>query len=165
MDYSIIGNQSAATNLCETEVDNRMQLFIDMEDPDVIPDLRHLNNSNASTTYELFWNACDHFLNEETATDERRHGVITYMAHAISIRDLCDQVSKLLPPDAPIPSTEWIRLQFWPKNNSIKSLQNTGRFRVKYMVQQRQLRHSHVDSHYAAFRSSISWHCKKFLWT
>ena len=30
---------------------------------------------------------------------------------------------------------------------SIKSLQNTGRFQVKYMVQQRQLHHSHIDSH------------------
>ena len=36
-----------------------------MEDPDVVPDLRHVNKSNASTTkYELFWN-------EETAADER----------------------------------------------------------------------------------------------
>ena len=62
-----IGDHSAATNLT---VDRRMHLFIDMEDPDVIPDLRHLSNSSASATkYELFWNACDSFLNEETAKD------------------------------------------------------------------------------------------------
>ena len=89
-------------------------------------------------------------MNENTAADERRHDTITHMARAISLRDLRNQVIKLLPPDVPIPSLEWIRLQFWPKNKSIKSLQNTGRFQVKYMVQQRQLRHSHIDSHYAA---------------
>ena len=122
-----------------------------MEDPDVGPDLRHVNKSNASTTkYELFWNACDRLLNEEAAADERQHDVVTHMACAISLRDLRDKVTRLVPPDTPIPSLEWIRLQFWPKSKSLKSLQNTGRFQVKYMVQQRQLRHSHVDSHYAA---------------
>ena len=113
--------------------------------------LLHIFTLGTGTTkYDLFWNACDSFLNENTAADERRHDTITHMARAISLRDLRDQVIRLLPPDAPIPSLEWIRLQFWPKNKSIKSLQNTGRFQVKYMVQQRQLRHSHIDSHYAA---------------
>ena len=149
--HTILGDDSAASNLTEAEVDKRMHLLIDMEDPDVIPDLRHTNNSSASTTkYELFWNACDTFLNEETAADERRHDVITHMARAISLRDLRSQVTQLLPPNTPVPSLEWIRLQFWPKSKSLRSLQNTGRFQVKYMVQQRQLRHSHVDSHYAA---------------
>ena len=38
-----------------------------------------------------------------------------------------------------IPSIEWFRLQFWPKTpSSYKSLQYTGRFKLKFMVQQRQ---------------------------
>ncbi len=50
-----------------------------------------------------------------------------------------------------IPSCEWVRLQFWPKTPStIKSSHYTGRFKLKFMIQQRQFRHQHVDSHYAA---------------
>ena len=121
-----------------------MHLLIDMEDPDVIPDLRNVGNLTAgSTQYDMFWNACHQFLNEESAVDERRHDNITHMARAISIRDLRDQIKQVLPVDAPIPSLEWIRLQFWPKSKANKQLQHTGRFKVKYMVQQRQLRHSH----------------------
>ena len=44
-----------------------------------------------------------------------------------------------------------MRLQFWPKNpTQTASLQHTGRFTMKFMVQQRQWRQSHPDAHYAA---------------
>ena len=50
-----------------------------------------------------------------------------------------------------IPSCEWVRLQFWPKTPSAhQSFHHTGRFKLKFMVQQRQWRHHHIDSHYAA---------------
>ena len=55
------------------------------------------------------------FLNENTAMDKRRHDTITHMARAISLRELRDQIIQLLPPGAPIPSLEWIIVQFWPK--------------------------------------------------
>ena len=46
------------------------------------------------------------------------------------------------------PSDEWVRLQFCPKTASkSRLLHHTGRFKLKFMVQQR---HEHVDSHYAA---------------
>ena len=42
-------------------------------------------------------------------------------------------------------------LQFWPKSAHAKSrVHYTGRFAVKYMVQARQFRKEHEDSHYAA---------------
>lgn len=109
-----------------------MSLFIDMEDPDVILDLRHHSGNAGIFKYDAFWDACDKFLNEETATDDRRHGTITHMARAISIRDLRSQVEKQLPPDTPLPAIEWLRLQFWPKNKANTNLQYTGRFKVKY---------------------------------
>ena len=127
-----------------------MHLYIDMEDPDIIPDLRHHSGNAGVSKYDAFWDACDKFLNEETATDDRRHGTITHMARAISIRDLRSQVEKMLLPNTPVPSIEWLRLQFWPKNKANGSLQHTGRFKIKHMVQQRQLRQSHIDAHYAA---------------
>ena len=50
-----------------------------------------------------------------------------------------------------IPSIEWIRLQFWPKlPHSKRALQHTGRFQVRFRVQQHQFRKDHPDAHYAA---------------
>ena len=83
--------------------------------------------------------------------DERRHTNITHMARAISARDLLEQVSSRCPPNTPIPSQSWLSLQFWPKSiHSHSKIHYTGRFNVKYMVQARQFRKDHEDSHYAA---------------
>lgn len=76
------------------------------------------------------------------------------MPFAISIRYLCDLITERLNkkytnPAPPIPSVEWIRLQFWPSNPySNKALQYTGHFEVKYGVQVSRLHKSHPDSHY-----------------
>ena len=146
------GNHSTACNLTEAEVDERMQQYIDTEDPDTIVDLRH-HNCEPASKYELFWDECGKFLHEDidTAVDDRRHGDITHLARAISVRDLCDQVKARLPLEFPIPSIEWIFLQFWPKTpRSQTVLQHTNDFTVHFMVQQRQFRHNHINAHYAA---------------
>lgn len=117
-----------------------------MEDPDIVT----CHNGSDKSKFNVFWDYCERFLNEEVsvAVDERRHGQITHLARAISLRDFRDQVA---PEDTTIPSLEWLRLQFWPKTASAKkSVHYTGKFQVKYMVQQRQWRHSHPDQHYAA---------------
>ena len=131
-------------------MDKRIQLILDMEDPDVLPDLR-VHNSGHTTRYEVFWEKCEEFLNENigVAVDDRRHGIITHVARAISVRDLVQQVRDRCPEGTPIPSNEWVRIQFWP-SSAKSSLCHTGRFKVKLMVQQRQWRHSHIDCHYAA---------------
>ena len=104
-----LGDQSSATNLSEAEVDERMHLLLDMEDPSVITDLRH-HNSGPNTRYEIFWNECEKLLNSDigVAVDDRRHGSITHLARAISIRDLRDQVKMRVPPETSIPSLELI---------------------------------------------------------
>jgi len=49
----------------------------------------------------------------------------------------------------PIPSAEWIRLQFWPSNPySGSALRYTGQFQVKHGVQVCQLRKDHPDARY-----------------
>jgi hypothetical protein len=143
-----LGDQSAATS----EIDQRICQIIDMEDADVIADLRSLNGSKHSL-YDVFWEACEKFLEEDIflATDDRRHGDICHLSRAISIRDLVDQVSARCLAGTQIPCLEWVRLQFRPKTSSaIQQVHHTGRFKMKYMVQQRQFRHSHIDAHYAA---------------
>src|SRR6266516_3924611 len=73
-----------------------------------------------------------------TAVDERRHDTIVHLATAISVNDLLHQIKLECPPETPIPSAQWLRLQF------------SGRLPLKFMVQTRQLRAYHMDTHYAS---------------
>ena len=82
---------------------------------------------------------------------ERRHGQVTYLAAALSAQDLLTEVAKRCPESTPIPSEVWLRYQFWLKDPSKKSAsQYTGRLKVKHMVQARQFRKFHTDTHYAS---------------
>ena len=85
-------------------------------------------------TYEVFWAEAEKFINEDigTAVDDRRHCQITHLARAISIRDFRDQVSGRCLEGSPIPSEEWIRVQFWPKNLKTRAaLHHTSRLKVR----------------------------------
>lgn len=150
--FTCTGDASAASQLSEEEVNERVQMYVDMEDPDIVVDLRE-HNSGHKSKYDIFWNEVDKFLQENVglAVEERRHSQVTHIARAISVRDLLEQVAARCPPETPIPSRSWLSLQFWPKNVHAHSrLHYTGRFKVKYMVQARQFRKAHEDSHYAA---------------
>ena len=113
----------------------------------------HTSNSGRKSQYDTFWEECVKFLEEDvsTAVDDRRHSDVTHIATAISVRDFRDQVVSRCPEGTSIPSVEWLRLQFWPKTpNSMRALSHTGRFKVRFRVQQRQFRKDHPDAHYAA---------------
>ncbi|GET01947.1 uncharacterized protein LOC111130598 [Rhizophagus clarus] len=85
------------------------------------------------------------------AVDERHHDPIIHLARAISVKDLRNQIVKICPEGTPIPSVQWLRLQFWPKNSwNLSSLQYTGNLPLKFMIQVRQLDLNHIDSHYAS---------------
>ena len=145
-------DSSAATNQHTAEVDERVRLILDMEDPDVVLDLRALNTGHKSQ-YDVFLEECKKFLEEEVGTpvDDRRHDQVVHLARAISARDLLEQVKTRCPEDTKIPSEPWLRLQFWPKTKHAHSkIHYTGKLKVKFMVQARQFRKSHPDAHYAA---------------
>ena len=146
----LTGDSSASTNLSEAAVDERIQSILRLQDPGILPDLRHLNEGRPEK-YEVFWEHCKKFLEEQSAVDERRHGETTHLACVISVRDLVDKVTSMCPDGTAIPSRQWVRLQFWPKNPTAKaSLQYTGKLKVKFMVQARQTRMWHQDAHYAS---------------
>ena len=149
----LTGDSSASINFMQAEVDSRVKQFIELEDPSVITDLRTLNSTTERAKFDRFWQECDAVLNEEidTAVDDRRHSEVTHLASALSVRDLFERVSQRVPEGMPLPSPEWLRLQFWPKTKHAKaSLHYTGRLKVKFMIQQRQFRKQHPDQHYAA---------------
>ena len=96
-------------NASEAEVVARVHEALETEDLDILIDLRH-QNTNQSDKYEVFWTCALTFLNENTAVHERRHDQATYMAKAISVRDLVEQVRMKCPEGTPIPSEQWVCL-------------------------------------------------------
>ena len=93
------GDNSASRTTPDEEIDKRLIEVFSAEDPDIIVDLRELN-TNSRDNYSIFWQKCSMFL----AVHERRHDTFVFMAKAISIRDLIQEVSKLCPTGTPIPS-------------------------------------------------------------
>ena len=148
----LTGDLSSSTNEHESEIDSRVHQLIEMEDADIVTNLR-VHNEGKRGQYDFFWSECQKFLQESigTAVDDRRHCLVTHLAQAISARDLLERVKARCPEGTPVPSVSWLSLQFWPKNRHNKTkLHHTGKLDVKYMVQARQFRKSHEDSHYAA---------------
>ncbi len=140
----------------EALIDERISAIINTQDPSIVDDLCH-HNQGHPTKYERFWEECKKYLEDETAVDDRRHGEHTHLVKAISAGDLLEEVSKRCPEGTAIPSKQWLRLQFWPKKPTNKTaLQYTGKLDVKFMIQLRQLRKSHEDSHYCALHSLFS---------
>ena len=152
----LTGDASASVNLEQAELDKRVKLAMEHEDEEVLYDLRTLNNGRVAT-YESFLDACRKYIENVvgTAVDERRHGhvhdgeVITHMATALSAQTLYDSVCQDYPKDLPLPSVQWLRMQFWPQTVS-QSKTNTGNLKIKYMVQARQIRMDHPDVHYGS---------------
>lgn len=128
----LTGDTSSSETTDQRELDYRVKQAIEMEDPEIITDLRQLN-SGAKAMYDAFWDECGKCLeqNVRSAVDDRRHGDVTHIATAISVCDLRDQVAAKCPTDTPVPSVEWLRLQFWPKTLTAKAaLHHTGCFEV-----------------------------------
>ena len=87
-----VGDSSASRTTEEEEIDKRVATWIEMEDPDIIVDLRAHNYSVGK--YDEFWKQCKTYLQEITPVHERRHGSTTYLAVALSVSDLFGQVKK-----------------------------------------------------------------------
>lgn len=132
--------------------------MLELQDPELVIDLR-IDNKGQPERYSNFLEECKKYIDGvvETAVDERRHDHIAdgdpvvHLAAALSLRDLHEQVSKRCTEDTPIPSKDWLRLQFWPRRvNSKTASRYYGTIKVKYMIQARQFRHQHIDVHYAS---------------
>ena len=52
-----------------------------------------VKSKETQTKFNVFWDEAQKFINEDlgVAVDDRRHGEITHLARAISIRDLREQ--------------------------------------------------------------------------
>lgn len=118
--YQHLTGDMSATSISQG-VQDRLQLVLDCQDPDVCFDLRH-QNTGRPEMFEDFWKAVDGIINENAlkAVDSRRHGTVCHMALALSVRDLRNKGLAKHPTIA-APSIEWLRYQFCPQNEFKKS--------------------------------------------
>ena len=164
---TLLNDGSQASCSVEAEVDERVaKAIVNLDDPEIVLDLCSMNGKPNSSHFHQFWAEPRAYLDEiNLAVDDRRHGDTLHLPFAISVRHLQELISDRLREKysgdcPPIPSLEWIRLQFWPSNQyTIHSLKYTGRFEVKFAVQVRQLHRDHQDSHYV---SAILQYVKAF---
>ena len=152
----LTNDSSASANLSVQEIDDRVQQALEHEDAEITWDLR-LSNKGRPEKYEAFLQLAIQYIENivGTAVDERRHdtlhegNVITHMATALNARTLYDEICKICPPDTPVPSIQWLKLQFWPQT-AAQTKTHTGKLGIKYMIQSRQIRMNHIDTHYAS---------------
>lgn len=72
--------------MSEQEVDERLCALFELEEPDLIYDLRDANPGNCSNKYQVFWQKAKEFLEDVgTAVDKRRHSNVVHVA--VSVRD------------------------------------------------------------------------------
>ena len=159
----LTGDSSALSNKLSKDVHARLLAVIESENPNVAFDMRTLNETESSSTkFDRFFEEVEKFINEFElkAVDDRRHGLISHLAVAMSVKDLHQQISARVPENTNIPSVEWLRLQFMPKNPSLASaLEYTGKFPLKFRVQSRQFNAFNIDAHYA---SALQKYVKEF---
>ena len=145
----LVGDCSSAANLLQSEIDERVQVMFDLEEPSLIYDLR--NHYEQKTKFDEFWSCAKDCIDVGSAVDDRRHSTVVHMAKAISVRDLRENVLERCLPNIPVPSDESIHLQFFPVcQSSHTKVKYIGHLQVKHTVQQRQWRKQHEDSHYTA---------------
>ena len=78
----------------------------------------------------------------------------------MNAHDIYEEVKEQSSEGTPIPSLEWLQLQFWPRNASLCTASTyTGRLKIKFMIQARQYRQAHIDAHYA---SALFWYEREF---
>lgn len=111
-----------------------------------------------ASKFDEFWNACNEVLRPDARVEERRHSDVMYSSEAHSVPNLMAKATALLEKKVgdghlermpPIPSAEWVRLQFVPNCAQRDAASNfTGRLNVRRAVQLRTLRKEHMDEHW-----------------
>ena len=106
--HELTGDSHASDTSDQAEIDVHIHQIIELEDPDIIADLRTLNLSTSRVKFDRFWSVCEAILNEEVcvAVDDHRHLEVTHLATAISIRDLWERIKQRLPANTVIPSQQ-----------------------------------------------------------
>jgi len=95
--YSIVNIQNVIAFFpgAQQVVNERVaSALINLDDPNIMLDLRQLNGTVCSDKFDAFWSELQVYLDEfNLAVDERRHSDVLHMPIAISIRHLQEIIS------------------------------------------------------------------------
>ena len=156
----LTGDCSVSDNSQSKQCDERWQTIIKHAEAGMLRDLRV--NTGRTPKYDKFWELVNQQFEEMQAVDDRRHShsnedglVVTNMAFAISAPDLYKKCKETATASGfrgdEIPELLTFKFQFCSKDPFKYSAMNyKGKMKVKYMVQQRNIRKSHDDEHYCS---------------
>jgi hypothetical protein len=108
---SLVQDEFAPTS---AEVNDRIaNVLLDMDDPDIVLDLRKLNGKPSSSKFDAFWLELHIYLEEiGPAVQEGRHGEAMYMPVAISVNHLREIISGKLKEKFPQEEVQRFSLYF-----------------------------------------------------
>ena len=108
----LTGDRATSPSPSEKDIDKRLSALFELEEPDLLYNLRDANPGNQSNCYGVFWRMAKVFLEEDvgTAVDYWCHSQAVHVMKAISVRDFKQQVQQK--PEIPIPCDELVGLQF-----------------------------------------------------
>lgn len=100
----LTGDQSVMSAQASKEVQARLKLLLETQDPDIVYDIRHFNEGRPES-FTDFWDELDKYLNEQTAkaVDDRRHGTVCHIGIAMSVPDLLKVIQSRLPENISVP--------------------------------------------------------------
>ena len=92
-----IGDVSALSSENKKDIDECVRQAIELEDAEVVVDLRH-HNIGQPSKYDPFIEVCKQYIKSsiEVAVDDGRHDRIAHLAIALSVNDLLSEVSKVV---------------------------------------------------------------------
>ena len=72
-------DSSTSANLSEAEIDSRVNLLFEIEDPSLIYDLRHLL-ADRQAKFDTFWDETKKFIQEDVGVvvDDQRHSTVVH---------------------------------------------------------------------------------------
>ena len=91
---TLTGDNSAEAT--SHQINERIRLAIETEDPELVTDLRHLNKGRPGDTFTTFFRELEAIVEQLTAADDRCHG-IAHMSEFFSVCDLIEKVRARIP--------------------------------------------------------------------
>ena len=146
--YKSLTGDTYSELLCK-EIDERVQLAVKSEDPDLVIDMPHLNKDRPGDTFDVFLKKLEAIVEDLTIADERRHGVAN-MSQFLIISDLTKQVKARVPEETKISLESTVTHAFAPTNMHQKTSQYyIEHVQLKHTIQ-RPLRAFHTDAHWCS---------------
>ena len=87
--WALTGDRSAPAHANEVDIERRVVRMVEMEDLDIVPDLR-VHNVDRKAVFDPFLSACKQALDEKfvLAVDDRRHDDIQYKVSVVFVPNL-----------------------------------------------------------------------------